>query len=75
MDIHRNPRISIEIQGYPNGYIYIKAWIIERLISIKHGYPFMDIYCLRISIAECSSMDIRAWISMWISTLVWIMED
>ena len=32
----------------------------------------MDILCLRISIAECPSMDIRAWISMWISTLVWI---
>jgi len=35
----------------------------------------MDICCLRISIAECSCMDIRAWISMWISTLVWIIED
>jgi len=35
----------------------------------------MDMYCLRISIAECPCMDIRAWISMWISTLVWIMED
>jgi len=32
----------------------------------------MDIYCLQISIAECPCMDIRAWISMWISTLVWI---
>ena len=47
-------------------------WI---LISIKHGYPFMDIYCSRISIAECPCMDIAAWISMWISTLVWIIED
>ena len=44
-----------------------------RLISIK--YPFMDIYCLWISIAECPCMDIRTWISMWISTLVWIIED
>jgi len=46
-----------------------------RRISIKHGYPFMDIYCFRISIAECPCKDIRAWISMWISTLVWITED
>ena len=34
----------------------------------------MDIYCLRVSIAECPCMDIRAWISMWVSTLVWIIE-
>jgi len=46
-----------------------------RLISIKtwisiHGYLF-----LRISIVECPSMDIPAWISMRISTLVWVIED
>ena len=35
----------------------------------------MDIHCLRISIAKCPCMDIRAWIFMWISTLVWIIED
>jgi len=35
----------------------------------------MDIYCLRMSISECPRMDIPAWISMWISTLVWIIED
>jgi len=35
----------------------------------------MDIYCLWIPIAECPCMDIRAWISMWTSTLVWIIED
>ena len=35
----------------------------------------MDIYCLRISIAECPCMDIPAWISMWISTVVWIIQD
>jgi len=35
----------------------------------------MDIYCLRISIVECIRMDIPAWISMWIPTLVWIIED
>ena len=35
----------------------------------------MDIYCFRISIAECPCVDIPAWISMWISTLVWIIED
>jgi len=29
----------------------------------------MDIYCLRIFIAECACKDIRGWISMWISTL------
>jgi len=46
-----------------------------RLIYIKHGYPFMDIYCLRISISECPCTDTRAWISRWISTLVWIIED
>jgi len=46
-----------------------------RLLSMKHGYPFMDIYCLRISIAECPSKDIRALISLWISTLVWIIGD
>jgi len=46
-----------------------------RLVSIKHGYQFMDIYYLRISIAECPCMDIRALISMWISSLVCIIED
>jgi len=35
----------------------------------------MDIYCLRKSIAECHCIDIRAWISMWISTLVGMIED
>ena len=35
----------------------------------------MDIYCSRISIAECPCMDIRAWILRWIFTLVWIIED
>jgi len=35
----------------------------------------MDIYCLQVSIEECLCMDIRAWISLWISTLVWIIED
>ena len=35
----------------------------------------MDIYCLRIFIAECPCMDIPACISIWISTLVWIIED
>ena len=34
----------------------------------------MGIYCLRISIAECPCMDIFAWLSMWISTLAWIIE-
>jgi len=34
----------------------------------------MGIFCLGISVAECPCMDIRAWISMWISTLVWIIE-
>jgi len=67
MDIHRNPRISKRIS--------IKSMENWRLISIKHGYRFMDIYCLEISIEECPCMDIRAWISMWISTLVWIIED
>ena len=47
----------------------------RRLISIKRGHPFMDFYFLRISNAECLCMDIPAWISMWISTLVWIIED
>ena len=42
--------------------------------EIKHGYPFTNI-CLRISIAECPYVDIPAWISMWISLLVWIVED
>ena len=60
MDIHRNPRVS--------KWISIKAWI---LIS---RYPFVDIYCLRISIVECPCMDICARISMWISMLVWIIE-
>jgi len=35
----------------------------------------MGIYCLRISIAEWPCMDIRTWISMWISTLIWVIED
>ena len=39
-----------------------------RLISIKQGYPLMNTYCLRISIAECPYMNIPAWISTWIST-------
>jgi len=47
-----------------------------RLISIKkHVYPFKDIYCLRISIAECPCINIPAWISMWISILIWIIDD
>jgi len=35
----------------------------------------MDIYILHISIAECPCMDIPASISIWISTLVRIIED
>jgi len=35
----------------------------------------MDIYYLRKSIAECTCMDIHAWISMWIFSLIWIIED
>jgi len=35
----------------------------------------MDIHRLRISITECPCMDITAWISMWIATSVWIIED
>jgi len=34
----------------------------------------MNIYFLRIPIAECPYY-ILAWISMWISTLVWIIGD
>ena len=67
MDIHRYPWISKQIS--------IKARIIEDKYQLKHGYTFMGIYCLRIFIAECPSIDIPAWISMWISTLVWIIED
>jgi len=66
MDIHRNPRIS--------KWISIKARIIED-ISIKHGYPLWTFIVLRISIAECPCKDIRAWISMRICTLIWIIED
>jgi len=60
MDIHENHGISI------------KAWI---PISIKYGYPFKDIHISRTSIVECLCMDIPVWISMWISTLVWRIED
>jgi len=35
----------------------------------------MGIYFLRISRTECPYMDILAWISIRISTLVWIIED
>ena len=35
----------------------------------------MDIYVTRTSIVECPCMDIPAWILMWISTLVWRIED
>ena len=63
MDIHKNQVTS--------KWISIKGWIIED-ISVKHGYLFMGIYCWRISIAESPCMDIPAWISMWISTFVWI---
>jgi len=66
MDIYRNSWISKSIS--------IEVWIIED-ISIKHGYPFMDMYCLGISILECPCKDIRAWILMCVSTLVWIVED
>jgi len=38
-----------------------------RLISIKHGYPFMDIYCLGYPLRN-----VLARISVWISMLVWI---
>jgi len=67
MDIHRNPRTS--------KWISIKAWVIKDWHPLQHGYPFMDINCLRISIAECPWMDNSDWISMRISTLVWIIED
>ena len=46
-----------------------------RLISIKHGYSFMNIYCLRISIAQCPCMGSPAWISVWISIIEWIIKD
>jgi len=48
---------------------------ISTWISIKHGYSFIDIYCLRIFKQGHSAMDTPAWISMRISTLVWIIED
>jgi len=65
------------MHGYPKKSMHMEMYIHRsmdnwRLISIKHGYPFMDINCLRISIAGCPRKDIRAWISMWVSTLVWI---
>jgi len=44
-------------------------------VILKHGYNFMDIYVLRISMVEYLCMDIPAWISMWISTLAWIIEE
>jgi len=68
MSLHEYPCLNID----RDILACVDNW---RLISIKHGYPFMDIYCSRISIAECPCMDIRAWISMWISSLVWIIED
>jgi len=88
MVIYRNPWtykwISIEIHGYLNGYPQ-KSMDIQtdihrsmndwRPISMNMDIHFMNIYCLRISIAECPCYDIRAWISMWIPTLVWIIKD
>ena len=35
----------------------------------------MDMYFLRISIAEWPCMDIPAWMSMWISIRKWIIQD
>ena len=46
-----------------------------RLISLKHGYPFVGIHVPRIPIVECPCIDIPARISMWISTHAWITED
>jgi len=43
MDIHRNQWIS--------KWISIKAWIIED-ISIKYGYPLVDIHVPRIPIVD-----------------------
>jgi len=78
MDIHINPRISKQIS--------IKAWIIEDWYTEECVYPFMGIYCLRISVAECPCVDInmdihtcidtwrhiqKSWISMLISVDFW----
>jgi len=62
---HRYPEKSKDIQMDIH-----KSMDSRKLISRKHGYPLMDIYCLRISIAEYPCMDIPTWISMWIPTLV-----
>jgi len=35
----------------------------------------MAIYCLRISVAACPCTDIPAWISVWVSSLLWIIVD
>jgi len=47
---------------------------IHLWIFIVYGYSLRNVVA-RISIAECHCMDIRARISMRISTLVWIIED
>jgi len=68
------------MHGYPYKYNDIqidihKSMDNSRLIAMTTRYPFIDVYYLRISIAECPFMDIHAWISMWIFTFVWILKD
>jgi len=67
---------SKSMHGYPYKSMDIHESMDNwRLISIKHEYPSMNIYVPRTSIVGCPCTNITAWISMWISTLVWIIED
>ena len=61
--------------GYPYKSKDIQMDIHKSMDNWRMIYINMDIHLwififLRISIAECPCLDIHAWISMWISTLV-----
>ena len=54
--------------------IFIKAWILKSDIH-KNMDTYSWMFTIYVSIEEYPCIDILAWISIWISTLGWIIED
>jgi len=71
IDIYRNLRISKKIRKSMDNWRLISIMISNNF----HAWISIHGNSLRISIAECPFMDIPAWVSMWIFTLVWILKD
>ena len=63
-----NPRMDIQMDTHGS----TDNW---RLISIKTWISIHGWFTDRLSIVECPWMDIPTSTSMWISTLVWIIDD